>query len=178
MILSLLRKDPVRDPAEALFAAAAQAARDPVFFAEWGVPDTPEGRFEVQSAIVFLVLDRLAAEGDRCRKLGRVVSETMFTELDAALRELGVGDLSVGKRIRKLAEGFYGRAGAYRAGLKDADDARLADAISRNVYDTEGAPHAPAFASYMRDAARALEGQPVSRLENGIIAFPKPLAQP
>lgn len=174
MILSLLRKDPARDAADALFAAAAEAARNPVFFTHWGAPDTPEGRFEIQSLTVILLLDRLAAEGEATRKLATYVSETMFAELDAALRELGVGDLSVGRRIRKLAEGFYGRANAYRSALKENDDAALESALARNVYEVETAPHAAALARYVKATAQALAAQPASRLGNGIVTFPAP----
>jgi cytochrome b pre-mRNA-processing protein 3 len=174
MILSLLRKDPVRDAAEALFAAAAEAARNPVFFADWGVADTPEGRFEVQSILVILLLDRLAAEGASCEKLATAVSETMFDELDSALRELGVGDLSVGKRIRKMAEAFFGRAGAYRGALKVGDGVALAGALSRNVWGVETADHATSLAAYVEGVARALAAQTAARLKGGIVTFPAP----
>lgn len=174
MILALLRKDPTRDAAEALFAAAADAARLPVFFSDWAVADTPEGRFEVQSILVILLLDRLAAEGPACDKLATVLSETMFAELDAALRELGVGDLSVGRRIRKMAESFYGRAGAYRSALKSGDEAALADALSRNVWGLTAAPHAPALAAYAAALAQSLAAQSAARLTGGIVSFPAP----
>lgn len=172
MILSLLRKDPVRDAAEALYAAAAEAARRPVFYADWGAPDTPEGRFEVLTAHMVLLLDRLAAEGKAAEKLAERTSEAHFSALDAGLRELGVGDLSVGRRIRKMAEAFFGRARAYRAALAADDAAALADAVARNVYGAETAP--PALADYMRVAARALAAQPASRLAAGIVEFPEP----
>lgn len=175
MILSLLRKDPAREAADALFAAAAQAARDPVYFVDWTVPDTPEGRFEVQTITVVLLLDRLGQDGAPTARLTRKVCEAMFAALDAALRELGVGDLSVGRRIRKLAEDFYGRASAYRSGLKDADPAALDAAVARNVFGLKNAPHAPAIARRMRDTARSLAQQPSSRLRSGIVDFPREL---
>ncbi|MBY0420926.1 MAG: hypothetical protein K2Q06_01395 [Parvularculaceae bacterium] len=171
MILSLWRKDPLRDAAEALYAAAADQARNVRFFADWGVPDTPEGRFEVLAAILSLLLNRLSDEGPEAQRLQRRLSETLFDQLDAALRELGVGDLSVGRKNRKLAEDFFGRATAYRAALFAGDEDALRIAVARNVYGaTEGGAE---IAAYLRAAAVALAAQPTARILQGVVSFPE-----
>lgn len=166
-----LRKDPAREAAHALFDAIVAQARQADFYARWGVADTPEGRFEMLALHMFLTLDRLGADALASDRLARRLSEMFFDHLDAGLRELGVGDLSVGRKIRQLAEGFYGRAGAYRAGLApDADLNALESAVARNVYGAETAP--PDLAAYMRDASDELRRQTSAALAAGEIRFP------
>lgn len=171
MILSILRKDPRREAAEALYTTVAEAARRPAFFVDWGVPDTAEGRFEVLALHMILLLDRLAADGPAAAKLAEMTSETYFEALDAGLRELGVGDLSVGRRIRTMAESYIGRAKTYRVALASRDIEHLEDALARNVYGALTAP-AGGLASYMMMAAEALKSQPSARLVSGIVEFP------
>jgi cytochrome b pre-mRNA-processing protein 3 len=87
----------------------------------------------------------------------------MFDDMDAALREMGTGDLSVGKRIKAMGEAFYGRAKAYEAALAAGDEAALAEAIARNMFDAEGgeddAPRSAAFARYAMTSAAELAKQ-------------------
>ncbi|GIL38621.1 hypothetical protein TMPK1_08580 [Rhodospirillales bacterium TMPK1] len=131
-------------------------ARAPRFYAELGVPDTVEGRFEMISLHVTLLLRRLHGVD---RALADAVLSAMWIDLDAAIRELGIGDLSVAKKMKLLASNFYGRAAAYDAALKNADDAELQSTLVRNVYDGEApAPAAvAALAAYARDIAASPE---------------------
>lgn len=172
MILSLFRKDPPHETASALYHAAHEKARDPAFYLVFGVEDSPEGRFELLSLHVYLLIARLKfAPG--AGKLAQQIADCFFANLDDSLREMGVGDLSVGKKIRAMAEGFYGRVGVYDAALQDAaPTADLADAIARNVFGEREHPRAPALADYVRRARTALAGQPDARLMSGIIVFP------
>lgn len=171
MLLSLLRKDPLREVAGALFATAADQARDPRFFAVWGVPDTPEGRFEVLAAHVSLIMTRLAAEGPDAARLVQRLGESLFDHLDAGLRELGVGDLSVGRKIRTLAEDFYGRSAAYRKAIVEGEFEALRVVVARNIYGAvEGGED---ITSYLRAAAAALSAQPGSRIRQGVVSFPE-----
>lgn len=175
MILSLLRKDPSREAAEALFSAAVEQARLPVFYRDLAVADTVEGRFELLSLHVWLVMRRL--KGAQTERLSRQVLEAYFSNLDGALREMGVGDLVVGKKIRALGEAFYGRIGAYDRALGDdgGPDA-LAAALSRNVYEATDAPAAPGLARYVSEADKTLAEQPLARITAGVVRFPAPKA--
>ena len=94
------------------------AARHPVAYAEWGVPDTLDGRFDMITLHTFLVLDRLKGED---RAFRQELVDEFFRDMDRSLREMGVGDLSVGKKVRKMAEVFYGRLAAYDKALAGPD---------------------------------------------------------
>jgi len=177
MILSLFRKDRLDEPASALFLTASEQARAPAFYAECGVPDTPEGRFEALALHVYLLLRRLKGEGEAADRLAQKVFDLFFARLDDGLRELGVGDLVVGKKIRSMAGAFYGRVGAFEAALADGAEAgALQAALSRNLYEQESAPGAAAIADYVRAAARLLAEQPTPRLLHGLVRFPDPPA--
>lgn len=136
----LFKQNPDLAAARALYAETITAARQPGFFTVWGVPDTAEGRFEVLALHAFLVLRRLkTADGQAA--LSQAYFDVMFDDLDANLRELGVGDISVGKKVKKLAGGFYGRIKAYDQGLDSDGDQLLLDALARFVF--RSAPAAP-----------------------------------
>ncbi|GAB4524519.1 MAG: hypothetical protein Kow00133_12780 [Amphiplicatus sp.] len=135
--------------------------------------DSVEGRFELLTLHVYLILRRLKGQGEDAARVAQKLFDATFASFDDALRELGVGDLAVGKRIRKMAEAFYGRIGAYEAALAaDAAPAALVDAVARNVYGDPDAPGAPALAAYVRQAAAMIDAQPVSRLIGGVARFP------
>src|SRR5262252_7474214 len=87
---------------QALYAAAARQARTPVFYGELGVADTVEGRFELFSLHVALILLRLKGQGPAAADVAQHLFETYVRSLDDALREMGVGDVVVGKRMKKL----------------------------------------------------------------------------
>lgn len=175
MILSLFRKDPIKDAADALYASSAEQARLPGFYLDLGVADTVEGRYELAVLHAYLVLRRLRQARGDTEKLARTYSDVFFSAMDAALRELGVGDLSVAKKIRAMAEAFYGRLAAYEAALaEDAAPEALDLALARNVYASEDAAAASALAGYVRRSVAALESQPDSRVMLGVVAFAAP----
>lgn len=175
MILSLFRKDPIKDAADALYATAAEQARLPAFYLSYGVEDSVEGRFEMAALHVYLLLRRLKSAGEAASRMSRAVSDVFFSEMDGALRELGVGDLSVGKKIRAMAEAFYGRIAAYESALAAEDEAgRLALALSRNVYGEKNSDAAARLADYVRRSIAVLEAQPDNRLLKGIVVFAGP----
>lgn len=175
MILSLFRKDPAVAAGAALYEAAVEQARKPLFYADFGVPDTVEGRFEMITLHVYLLLRKLKGDGAGEKKTAQKLFDAMFENMDHSLREMGVGDLSVGRKIRALAENFYGRVAAYDEGLaRDADPAVLTAALSRNVFAAPGAQGAARLADYMRAAAELFEAQPSSRVIGGIAVFPEP----
>jgi len=157
-----------------LYGAAVAAAREPRFYAELGVPDTAAGRFELVSLHVALLIRRLRAAGDRSADaLAQAVFDAMFADMDVNLREMGIGDLSVGKRVKMLWEGFHGRALAYAEALDAGDEAGLAAALARNIWVTEAAP-AGAPEAVARQAIRAdaiIAGQAVAALLEGKVHF-------
>lgn len=163
MIASIFRKDRAQSQAETLYAALAGQARAPEFYAIAGAPDTPEGRFDMLALHMFLAIDRLRGEGAKEGRLIRRLQEIFFESLDGALREMGVGDLSVGRKIRGLAEAFYGRFSAYERAIGEAEEA-LEAALSRNVIGTEDASAGRMLARYVRGARAALEETPADDL--------------
>ncbi len=176
MVLSLFRKDPRRESALALYETIIAQSRDTAFYALNGAPDTPEGRFELLTLHVYLALRRLKGSGADADKLSQALFDVFFRNMDDSLREMGVGDLSVGKKIRKMAEAFYGRVGAYEEGLRpESAISALANALARNVFEKsagDDAPGALAIAGYMREADQFIAAQPLDDILAGRLNFP------
>jgi cytochrome b pre-mRNA-processing protein 3 len=143
-------------------------ARQPVFFTDYGVPDTLDGRFELICLHAFLYLHRLKAERPLANRLCQSFFDMMFAYFDRSLREMGTGDLSVGKHVKRMARAFYGRILAYEEGLA-GDEAVLRAAVSRNIFGTiPGSPPAiGAMTTYIRNSVTALASQPASELLAG-----------
>jgi cytochrome b pre-mRNA-processing protein 3 len=172
-LASLFRRNRQRDAAIDLYGAIVEQARQPAFFARHGVPDTVDGRFELIALHAFLVLNRLKADRQQTAELGQALFDAMFADMDRGLREMGVGDLSVGRHVKGMAQSFYGRVVAYEHGLA-ADEAALAEALTRNLYGTVAprADDAEALAAYMRQCVAALAVQPVDVFLTGQARFP------
>jgi cytochrome b pre-mRNA-processing protein 3 len=121
-----------------LYGAAVAAARQPFFYAELGVPDTLDGRFDLVGVHAFLLIRRLTGAGAEGAALAQAVFDAMFNDMDINLREMGVGDLSVGKKVRVMWEAFHGRASAYADAMAIGPEA-LAESLERNVWRGEEA---------------------------------------
>ncbi len=160
----------------ALYGALVAQARSPQFYLHASVPDTAEGRFEMVALHAFLVLRRLRAGGEEGKALGQKVFDILFDDMDQTLREMGVGDLSVGKKIKALASSFYGRINVYDAGLRDAESGLLETAIGRNVFGGAQPPeaHVAALADYVRRTDQTLLVQPLEELMAGRAVFASP----
>jgi cytochrome b pre-mRNA-processing protein 3 len=158
------------DPSEALYAAIVAAARQEKFHADWGVPDTMDGRFDMLALHMFLVLDRLRAFGEEAKDLSQALTDRFFAEMDAALRQVGVGDLSVGKKVRKMAEAFYGRVSVYTAAL-EKDDGKLREALARNIYAGVDSSRSDVLAKWTRNARKILANQDFSAFAKGLVRF-------
>ena len=113
-------KSPTQRNADALYVRAVKQARQPKFYADMGVPDNVDGRFDMIALHVFLILRRLKQENARSQATAQALLDAMFTDMDRGLRELGAGDLGVGRRVKVMAKAFYGRVAAYDRGLKSA----------------------------------------------------------
>jgi cytochrome b pre-mRNA-processing protein 3 len=181
MFASLLRRSglfaqrPAYGAGQALYMAAAAQARTPALYSSAGVPDTLEGRFELYLVHVALLVNRLRAEGGRARETNQVLFDAFLKGLDDALREMGVGDLSVGKKMRRLGEAFYGRAKGYAAALEPgAPPDALEALVGRTVFADAPEPERAAapLAGYVRRAARALAAQDAGALLEGRVSFP------
>lgn len=158
---------------EALYAQIVAAARQTVFYSDWNVPDTPLGRFEMLSLHMFLFQHRLRGEGGAAGEVAQVLIDEFFLDVDHSLRELGISDVGVPKRMKKLAKMFYGRTAAYDDALRDDDRAALATALARNIKPGAGEwVEAPLLANYVSEASRRLAAQPSESIVAGAIAFP------
>lgn len=159
----------------ALYGAVVAQARGPLFYGGYGVPDTVEGRFDMILLHVYLVWRRLSHD-EPGREVAQDVFDLFFRDMDESMRELGVGDLSVPKKVRAMGEAFYGRSGAYDAALNDPADEALAAALGRNIFGKAEGEQAAAMrlARYVRAADRALAKQPAEDIADGRIAFPAP----
>ena len=166
-----------RAAAHALDVALVEQARLPVFYARGGVPDSRDGRLELVSLHAILVMRRLQAEGAEGRALAQELFDVMFADLDQHLREWGVGDLSVGKQINKLAESFFGRVAAIGPLLAGADPAGLDAVLRRNVYSEVEAPDpgvVHALGRYLCAQDRALTAMDGNGLLAGRVGFVEP----
>jgi cytochrome b pre-mRNA-processing protein 3 len=174
MLRNLFRRSGV-DAAAALYSRLVAQARQPGFYTVCAVPDTAQGRFEMIALHAFLVMRRLKT-GGAAGGLAQDLFDLMFADMDRNLRQLGTGDLAVGKRIKKLAKSFYGRVSAYEAGLEAAPGV-LEEALARNVYEDSGvegtipAIAVAALAAYVRQADGLLAAQPVTALAAGEVQF-------
>jgi cytochrome b pre-mRNA-processing protein 3 len=155
-----------------LYGAAVAAAREPCLYADLGVPDTLDGRFDLVGLHVFLLIRRLTMPPTPESALAQAVFDAMFADMDVSLREMGVGDLSVGKRVRAMWEAFHGRAAAYQRAMDAGDPAALAAALARNVW-RGAAPIGAAerLAGLARAQARHLDGQALDGFAAGRVSF-------
>lgn len=161
-------------PERACYEAIVAAARHPAFYARWGVGDTLDGRFDMIALHTWLVLDRLKGAAPAFRQ---ALVDEFFRDMDRSLREMGVGDLSVAKKVRKMAEVFYGRIAAYDTAVA-AEGTALADALARNVFpdepkgaESEGARRLAAHVAAQRAHLAAQDAAAIAR---GRVDFKEP----
>lgn len=151
-----------------LYGTAVAAARQPVFYRDLGVPDTLDGRFDLVGLHVFLVIRRLTALPPPGPDVAQAVFDAMFSDMDFNLREMGVSDLVVGRRVKAMWEALHGRSTAYEAAMGQGE-AALAEALARNVWRGEAAPEgAPLrLARLVLRHAAALDALPAETLLAG-----------
>ena len=166
---------PVREAAGTLYRKAVEKARDPTFYRALQVPDTVDGRFDMIVIHTGLTIRRLrdSAEGDAAPHVAQEMFDQMFTDFDRSLRELGVGDMGVGPRIKKMGQAWYARASAYDRGLDAAragDRTALEAALRENLYRAHpDASAVPGMADYLMRAEAHLKAQPIANLAKGEI---------
>jgi cytochrome b pre-mRNA-processing protein 3 len=168
--LNLFAEPPVQASARRLYTQAVNQARQPEFYLHRGVPDTPDGRFDMVVLHVVLLMRRLKRDHDQSAGTAQALFDLMFADMDQNLREMGVGDVGVGSRVKAMAKGFFGRLAAYDLALSAEDDSELCAALRRNLYrkcvplDRDVA----AVALYMRQEAAKLDALPINSLLGGL----------
>lgn len=165
----ILSPRPAAAAGRALYIAAVGQSRRPDFYSRLGVADSLEGRFELYTLHVALLVDRLATDPE-AKEASQAMFDAYLHGLDDALRDEGVGDLSVGKKMRKLGEAFYGRVKSYEEALAGLpDEAPLEGVLARTVFaGADDAPTAP-FAAYVLRQRAHLAGQPLDALMAGTV---------
>lgn len=164
--LALFKKSDTIEAADRILSAVTAVARDPSLFGEGRAPDTLDGRFEVAVSFACLAILRLRAAPE-AERVAQVFTDRLFRLFDAGLREAGVGDLSVPKRMKKLAGVFYGRLNAYGAMLQDAHgEPALAAALSRYIWSQPDHPFAPELAGRLAATWGRLQTLPPQALES------------
>lgn len=168
----LFRTKPALTAGRALYAAVVDQSRRPALYEVYDAPDTVEGRFEIYTLHVFLLLDRLKRQGPQASDTAQALFDTYVSSLDDALREMGVGDLSVGKKMRKLGEAFFGRVKSYETAFDSLPDAAALNALLlRTVYAETASAALPKLAVYVVAQRAALAAQPLERLLAGDVAW-------
>jgi cytochrome b pre-mRNA-processing protein 3 len=177
MLKQLRERRARRDLAHALHTRVIEQARRPHFYAVLGVPDTMLGRYEMVCLHAYLVLTRLKREGEAGACVAQTLHNILFDDFDVALRETGLGDMGIGKRIKKLARNLHGRISAYDSGVS-ASDKELAAALSRNMYASAEPSDAQVtgMVAYVRAARRDIDDCPAAALFAAALAFPDPEA--
>jgi cytochrome b pre-mRNA-processing protein 3 len=158
-----------------LHGGIVAAVRQPALYSELGVADTFDGRFELLALFSTLAIRRLMSAKPSGPELAQDLTDGLFRHLDNDLREIGVGDLTVPKKIKKLASALLGRRNAYDRALAKGDDRELSEAVARNVYASQvspGDPRIERLARYIKASEATLANAPDSELMNGAAPFP------
>jgi cytochrome b pre-mRNA-processing protein 3 len=161
---------------EQLRGEIVAAARRPALYEAMGAPDRIDGRFELLTLHVGLVLRRLVAIGGLGRDMAQELVNSVFLHFDDTLREMGLSDVAVSKRLRAIREAFYGRNAAYAAALDSGSRPALEAALARNIYGApKGAARAGALADYVAAVDAALAETPLESFATGRFRFPEGL---
>ena len=171
MVLSLFRKKTATEPVFAVYSAIVAQSRQPRFYAEWGVPDTVTGRFDMISLHLALLFRRLRAEGAPAREFSQAVFDLFFKDMDRSLREMGAGDLAVPKKIKKMGNLFFGLLASLDDALGSNDPVAVEAVLVRNIYDENPSPFARRLADYLIAESGVLASQPVDAIIAGHIAM-------
>ena len=169
----LFGKQKHSEAAYALYSAIVEQARQPVFYTNYQVADTVDGRFDMITLHAYLLLRRLKDGDKTSADLAQAVFDVMFDNFDENLREMGVGDIAIGARVKKMASAFYGRVAAYDDGLARADNEELSKALERNLYKDVAveAENLQAMAKYLRSQDESLESQATETIISGRVSF-------
>jgi cytochrome b pre-mRNA-processing protein 3 len=164
-----------RGTIETIYGMIVTQAREPLFYRDLGVPDTVNGRFDLLLLHLWMVLKHLRGMSNGT-ELSQALFDRFCEDMDANLREMGIGDLAVPKKMQAFGEAFYGRAAAYDMAMTDGSDA-LAEAICRNVLAGDGIENARRIATYVQGTMALLSDESDVRALGTSWTFPPPLAR-
>jgi cytochrome b pre-mRNA-processing protein 3 len=174
-MLNVFRRNPQASTIEALYGAIVAQARAAVFYRDYQVPDTVNGRLDMLMLHLALAFDRLSQGGEKASAIGQSLFDRFCRDMDDHLREQGVSDIKVPKEMRRVGAAFFGRHGTYLTALRSGDRAALHAGLARNVYQDSPhkGPEVPAarLAAYVAAAHEALSGQD---LADGRLTWPDP----
>ena len=158
--------------AEKLYAAAIEIARHPVFYEQFGVQDSVDGRFDSLSLVVILIMRRLKNCGADGKEISQELFDALFADMDLSLREMGAGDIGVSKSVRVMAEAFMGRLNTYVTAIDEDDREAFSAALVRNLFRGNEAidPLANGLVDYLLDLSKEIDTLPAKALLNGQIA--------
>lgn len=174
-IKEIFRRSGPPDAVHDLYRRIVEQARAPRFYEEYSVPDTVDGRFEMVALHMILVLRRMRRESESASEISQALFDYMFEDMDVSLREMGAGDMGVGKRVKAMVQAFYGRVASYEEGLA-GPGRELALALERNVFGTTDVDAAvvDSLAAYVRaqdEHLAAIDRQDIeaARFEFGVV---------
>jgi len=171
----LFKRNTGREAGERLYSALATQARHPDFYVHLGVADSLDGRFDSVALHVFLALNRLKREdGAQAAALAQDLVDVFVDDMDRSVREMGVGDMGVSRRVKQMAQALYGRAAVYEEAVAQDDETKLVAALTRNLYAGIDKSEAAVAAKYVRAAIAELAGQDLATLTQGMPTFPAP----
>ena len=170
-----LKPRPAKAAGAKLYAGAVSQARSATFYRDFGVRDSMEGRFELFSLHVIVLIERLKGQGEAAAETSQVVFDSYVKGLDDAFREIGVADTSVGKKMKKLAGAFYGRLKTYDEAVASLPEtAGVTDFLTRTAFEARGEGDVAALTAYVIKTREALAEQPLDALLQGDVTWPNP----
>ncbi len=170
MIKAWLKSRKNKRNSHMLYTALVTQARSPVFYTKYSVDDSIDGRFDMILLHMFALVYRLEQMGKPAKNMARVVQEVMITDLDYNLREMGVGDMSVGKKMKDIGKAWFGRQRAYRESFDNVGE--LEAAICRNIYRGKQNESASVLAVYLTNLMRYLQTIDHDDLLSGKLKLP------
>lgn len=172
-MFNLFKKPKHDDVAHDLYVKIVNQARRPEFYLEFGVPDTPDGRFDMVLLHAYLLFNRMKGDLDLTSDLSQAVFDLMFADMDQNLREMGLGDIGVSHRIKGMIKAFYGRVTVYDEGVADVEGGKLEDALKRNLFRKSAPTNGQVsnMAIYVRQQTTALSTQDNSDIVEGRVIF-------
>ena len=170
------KRGPRADTIRSLYGAIVAQARRPAFYGDYGVADTPAGRFDMIVLHLILFVRRLRREPAPIRALGQGVFDLFCRDMDHSLREMGIGDLAVPKHMQRVAAAFYGRAAAYDDSIERPGEEPLASMLARNIFPQAAVRPAcvARLARYVRAAIDELDRQDGGAFAQAVVMFPDP----
>lgn len=169
------RKPKLTDQVFVVYNAIVAQSRQARFFAEWSVPDTVTGRFDMLSLHMCLVLRRLRSKDDDIKAFSQELFDLFFKDMDRSLREMGISDVALPKRIEAMGELFYGLLEAVTKALSDVDVAEgqegdaptLEDVLVKNILSGNTSDNAKSLTQYVNDQAAVLDKISLDDLKAG-----------